>query len=177
LEVSRLSSTSVFSCSLLFHTRFPLSYHRSKSSAAMPKRSVYILSSQLLFYLYCCLPVVAQSTCSASSPCTEGCCSIYGNCGYGPAFCGAGNCTSTCTAQSECNPGGWPAKYYQYSICPLNVCCSQYGFCGTTTSFCGTKTVQEPSCSGTSSTGRTIGYYEGWAVTRNCDSESPSDGN
>ncbi len=54
--------------------------------------------------------------------------------------------------------------------CPLNVCCSQYGFCGTTPAFCGSAVVAEPSCTGTSSNARTVGYYEGWAPSRKCDS-------
>ena len=59
----------------------------------------------------------------------------------------------------------------QMRLCPLNVCCSPYGFCGTTTEFCGNVTFPEPSCSGTSASKRTIGYYEGWAVTGGCDSK------
>ncbi|KAJ2979137.1 hypothetical protein NQ176_g3433 [Zarea fungicola] len=40
--------------------------------------------------------------------------------------------------------------------------------------FCGTGTViANPSCSGTSATKRTIGYYEGWSTTRSCDGMVP----
>lgn len=39
---------------------------------------------------------------------------------------------------------------------------------GTTSDFCGTKSVKSPSCSGTSSMNRVIGYYEGWAQNRDC---------
>ncbi|KAK7029911.1 putative class V chitinase [Favolaschia claudopus] len=47
-------------------------------------------------------------------------------------------------------------------------------FCGTTSEFCGDQTVTEPSCSGgTSSNQRTIGYYEGWAISRACDQMYP----
>jgi len=40
---------------------------------------------------------------------------------------------------------------------------------GTTKEFCGDKTVKAPSCSGTSSSKRTIAYYEGWNQDRTCD--------
>lgn len=59
--------------------------------------------------------------------------------------------------------------------CPLNVCCSEFGFCGTTEDFCGDSTVTQPSCSGTSSTKRMIGYYEGWNHERACDTMPPED--
>ncbi|ODM15752.1 hypothetical protein SI65_08986 [Aspergillus cristatus] len=58
--------------------------------------------------------------------------------------------------------------------CPLNVCCSEFGFCGTTEEFCGNKTVTAPSCDGgSSSSKRTIGYYESWSLSRNCDRVYP----
>lgn len=41
---------------------------------------------------------------------------------------------------------------------------------GTTSDFCGDTTVTRPSCSGTSSDARTIGYYEGWSLERSCQS-------
>lgn len=43
-----------------------------------------------------------SGTCSDTSDCVSGCCSIYGSCGFGPTFCGEGNCTSTCDAVAEC---------------------------------------------------------------------------
>ena len=64
-----------------------------QSSLALTFFSLFIATLPLSF---------AQSTCSASSPCKQGCCSTSGNCGFGPAFCGAGNCTSTCNAQAQC---------------------------------------------------------------------------
>lgn len=45
---------------------------------------------------------------------------------------------------------------------------------GTTSEFCGGKTVTSPSCGGTSSDARTIGYYEGWNLEHKCDSMWPS---
>lgn len=44
---------------------------------------------------------------------------------------------------------------------------------GTTEDFCGTEKVLKPSCSGTSSNQKTIGYYEGWSTTRPCDGMYP----
>lgn len=130
-----------------------------------------LVAPLILLILCVCLPVFADSTCSTSSPCPEGCCSTYGVCGYGPDFCAPGNCTNSCNVKSQCDPGDWGPQYAEAEVCSLNVCCSPYGFCGTTSEFCGNATVAEPSCSGTSSSGRTIGYYEGFAVMRPCDSK------
>ncbi|GAB7348914.1 hypothetical protein MBLNU459_g7603t2 [Dothideomycetes sp. NU459] len=55
-------------------------------------------------------------------------------------------------------------------------------FCGETSDFCGTGcqegfggcgTVNRPTCGGSSVGKRTIGYYESWANTRQCQSVSP----
>ncbi|KAJ7932984.1 glycoside hydrolase superfamily, partial [Mycena leptocephala] len=94
-------------------------------------------------------------------------------CGLGPIFCGPGNCTSSCDQKSDCDPG-WGAEWSSAEKCPLNVCCSKFGFCGTTSEFCGTQTVTEPSRPGRSSSNqRTIGYYEGWSISRTCDQMYP----
>lgn len=60
-------------------------------------------------------------------------------------------------------------------MCPLKVCCSPFGFCGITKDFCGDVTVAEPVCTGSSATKRTIGYYEGWNLGRNCDTMEPEE--
>lgn len=84
--------------------------------------------------------IVYSSTCSKTSPCSNGaCCSQWGNCGYGPDFCGD-KCLSNCDAKSECG------KYGKTEKCPLNVCCSQYGFCGTTDDFCTEANKCENNC-------------------------------
>ncbi|KAJ7653279.1 putative class V chitinase [Mycena polygramma] len=121
-----------------------------------------------------CSPSVAQDfTCSPTKPCSIGCCGTSNVCGLGPTFCGQGNCTSSCDQKSDCDPG-WGPQWSTAEKCPLNVCCSQFGFCGTTSDFCGNATVTEPSCSGGSSSNqRTIGYYEGWSITRACDQMYP----
>src|SRR5947207_14711463 len=125
-------------------------------------------------------------SCGPNKPCKVGCCGINNVCGLGPAYCSTANCTSSCGEKSECDPG-WGPQWSSREKCPLNVCCSKFGttyfqsralrcsahkctgFCGTTAEFCGTQQVTSPSCSGTSSNQRTIGYYEGWSITRNCD--------
>ncbi|KAI1370938.1 hypothetical protein F4677DRAFT_457496 [Hypoxylon crocopeplum] len=131
--------------------------------------------------------LVQAQTCSPGSPCTIGCCSNDGGfCGLGPDFCAADKCNAelstngTCAQLSECDPGfnpgwgtTWGPTYAATQLCPLNVCCSKFGFCGTTEEFCGTSSVTEPSCSGSSAAGRTVGYYEGWALTRPCDAMAP----
>ncbi|KAK3935763.1 chitinase [Diplogelasinospora grovesii] len=141
------------------------------------------LSCFLFGLLLPTVPVVfAQTTpCSASQPCTVGCCGNGGIansafiCGTGPTFCGAGNCTANCGYKSECDPG-WGIQWSNASTCPLNVCCSPFGFCGTTADFCGGQQVAEPSCatSGLSTSKRLIGYYEGWNVERSCDVMTPA---
>ena len=94
-----------------------------------------------------------------------------GVCGMGPSYCAPGNCTSECTAKSECDPG-WGAQWSQATKCPLNVCCSKFGFCGTTAEFCDGKTVPSPNCpGGKSADQKTIGYYEGWNLDRACGRE------
>ncbi|KAG4435727.1 hypothetical protein IFR05_008777 [Cadophora sp. M221] len=103
---------------------------------------------------------------------TLGCCGKNNVCGLGPSYCAPANCTSSCDQKSECDPG-WGKQWSSAETCPLNVCCSKFGFCGTTSDFCGTKTVSKPSCGGSTSNGRTIGYYEGWSTTRACDGMSP----
>ncbi|KAK5129371.1 hypothetical protein LTR08_003556 [Meristemomyces frigidus] len=125
-------------------------------------------------------------TCAPGTPCSNGaCCSNTGICGYSPSQCGSSVCISNCNATAEC--GQYAPTGNQ--MCPLNVCCSNFGFCGTTDDFCNTDTSTPcqqgygtcgpppvPSCGGGSSTnGRTVGYYEGWSSTRICDSRLPDD--
>ncbi|KAJ5146324.1 uncharacterized protein N7515_000888 [Penicillium bovifimosum] len=68
---------------------------------------------------------------------------------------------------------GVRSTYAESEYCPLNVCCSEFGFCGTTSEFCGNTTVAEPVCGGSSTTKRTIGYYEGWNLERSCQTMKP----
>ncbi|KAI0476398.1 hypothetical protein GGR56DRAFT_642454 [Xylariaceae sp. FL0804] len=122
-------------------------------------------------------------TCNAATPCVNAaCCGTNGLCGYSPTECGTGNCTSNCDAKAECGEYGKEGS----KSCPLGVCCSQFGFCGSTSDFCdkdqgcqkgygGCGDVDRPSCSGNSITKRTIGYYEAWSNTRDCESVSPED--
>lgn len=84
------------------------------------------------------------------------------------------------TTTPECGKGATPGN----ETCPLNVCCSEYGNCGITADFCGKgcqsgcDALQRPTCeastnNSTSSSNRTIGYYESWALNRKCQSVSP----
>lgn len=93
---------------------------------------------------------------SPSKPCKIGCCGKNNVCGLGPDYCAAENCTSTCDAKSDCDPG-WGSEWSTAEKCPLNVCCSKYGFCGTTSDFCGDTKVKEPSCSGNTVQQRVVG--------------------
>ncbi|KAK4441922.1 chitinase [Podospora aff. communis PSN243] len=120
-------------------------------------------------------------TCGPGKPCEIGCCGQVnqegvGVCGMGPTYCGPGNCTSSCTAKSDCDPG-WGMEYSLASSCPLNVCCSKFGFCGVSDDFCEGRRVASPECAiedGTSDK-RTIGYYEGWNLARPCGTMKPKE--
>ncbi|KAI5919754.1 glycoside hydrolase [Camillea tinctor] len=135
-------------------------------------RFLLSLCLALAGWLYSTAVAQDDYTCGPDRPCKLGCCSNTGVCGMGPTFCAKGNCTSQCGAKSDCDPG-WGAEYSSAENCPLNVCCSEFGFCGTTEAFCGDNKVKKPSCSGSSSNQRTIGYYEGWSITRACDGMYP----
>ncbi|KAL4946997.1 glycoside hydrolase superfamily [Aspergillus filifer] len=76
---------------------------------------------------------------------------------------------------TACWGDSWSSDYREAENCPLNVCCSEYGFCRTTKDFCGDSSVAEPVCDGTSSSKRTIAYYEGWNFERACDTMAPED--
>lgn len=124
-----------------------------------------------LFVVAAATSITFAQQCSKSKPCdTDACCSQWGNCGYGPDFCGSG-CQNNCDAKPEC--GKWSKNF----DCPLRVCCSKWGFCGTTEDFCN-KECQgnceqppEPSCSSAvrSAPKVNIGYYASWAATRKCE--------
>ena len=99
-----------------------------------------IMQQSLVLMLFLCSSLVYCQTCSKTSPCTtNACCSQWGNCGYGPDFCGK-NCLGNCQAKSECG------KYGKREKCPLNVCCSEFGFCGTTDDFCSTTKKCQNNC-------------------------------
>jgi GH18 family chitinase len=84
--------------------------------------------------------------------------------------------TSNATV-SQCGINALPGN----ENCPLNVCCSEFGNCGTTADFCGKgcqngcDTIVRPSCEGSTSSKRTVGYYQSWADNRTCQSVSPEE--
>ncbi|KAH7202902.1 uncharacterized protein BKA55DRAFT_600509 [Fusarium redolens] len=132
-------------------------------------RRIWLLG---LLLLCLCIAVAADdTTCSATKRCKNGCCNKSGNCGFGPDYCGT-NCRSDCDRKSECNPG-FGSKWAEEDKCPLNVCCSKHGYCGTTKDFCGSKKVKRPSCSKSRGVERVVGYFEGWARTRPCNTFWP----
>ncbi|TVY85071.1 Lectin [Lachnellula suecica] len=77
------------------------------------------------------------------------CCSQYGYCGTGPAYCQAGSCTGgvggNCTAGLCCSIYGYCGTGSGYCTstcgtgpaCAVGLCCSQYGYCGTGAAYCG----------------------------------------
>lgn len=60
--------------------------------------------------------------------CTSSCCSECGICGYGPTYCGEGNCTSSCEAVAMC--GVYGDLTVNNGKCGMGLCCSAYGWCG-----------------------------------------------
>lgn len=118
-------------------------------------------------FLILSIPVPSSGqSCSKDKSCeTPACCSQWGNCGFGPDFCGP-SCLRDCDIRPECG---------QYSLtpeCPLKVCCSQYGFCGTTTDFCAQcqsncNAPVKRACSANAALVR-VGYYASWARDRSC---------
>ncbi|KAI4274222.1 MAG: hypothetical protein LQ337_004074 [Flavoplaca oasis] len=128
--------------------------------------------------------------CDVGSPCADkSCCGVNKKCGYGPDYCGEGNCTSNCDALAMCGrySDGGNIK------CGMNLCCSYYGWCGTSDVHCGNPDpngltpcqegmgncfkVPPPTCDpGAGSANlRTIGYYQA-SNTRNrlCNRISPA---
>ncbi|EHK21978.1 glycoside hydrolase family 18 protein [Trichoderma virens Gv29-8] len=130
-----------------------------------------------ILFLLSLLPsivVVQAQSCSASNPCKTGCCSKFGFCGLGPDYCASKICVANCDRKAECDPGGYGAAYVNHTTCPLDVCCSKWGFCVLTQEFCGDKKVTQPSCSTTfHKFERVVGYYEGWAMQRECNVFNP----
>ncbi|KAK7958671.1 hypothetical protein PG988_013519 [Apiospora saccharicola] len=129
---------------------------------------------------------LADGTCADKS-----CCSTKGTCGYGPAFCGKGNCTGSCDATAMCGIYSKGGK----EKCGMNLCCSAMGWCGTTETYCtnadpkghtlpcqkdfGSCVVKSGKTCGTGSgttNGRKIGYYQG-SNTRDrlCNKIYPAD--
>ncbi|PNH64228.1 hypothetical protein VD0001_g8902 [Verticillium dahliae] len=124
-------------------------------------------------------------------PCIDGsCCSKEKICGYGPSYCGAGNCTSQCDATAMCGEYSENAEM----PCGMKLCCSAMGWCGTRDIYChnadpvhntlpcqagygSCSITPSPSCaqgSGSSSK-RKVGYYQSWNVRdRRCNKVSPS---
>ncbi|OEL16989.1 Agglutinin isolectin 2 [Dichanthelium oligosanthes] len=68
------------------------------------------------------------------------CCSQYGFCGIGAAYCGVG-CQSQCSPPDAFGVGVPVAQCGAQAggvVCSNNLCCSQYGFCGLGAAYCGT---------------------------------------
>ncbi|KAJ9154789.1 Family 18 glycoside hydrolase [Pleurostoma richardsiae] len=95
------------------------------SSTSMALGS-YMIPRLLLFVTFCAF-VTAQE-CSATAPCEIGCCSSYGFCGWGDAYCGTG-CLNSCNAQPECSSS---------KPCATG-CCSIFGNCGLGPDYCAPK--------------------------------------
>ncbi|KAK2742693.1 hypothetical protein FQN57_005148 [Myotisia sp. PD_48] len=83
-----------------------------------------------IILLLCILPIfVASQECSATNPCSTGCCSKLGYCGTGAEFCSPENCIHGCIsaeADIECD---------QNKLCQTG-CCSKYNVCGLGPDYC-----------------------------------------
>jgi len=99
--------------------------------------------------LGCCLLVNSQGCGCASGLC----CSEYGYCGTGDAYCGAGCQSGPCSGSSPPPPPPPPPPSSSSACgggCTSGQCCSQYGYCGTGDAYCGAGCQSGP-CSGGSS--------------------------
>uniref|UniRef100_A0A803L851 Chitin-binding type-1 domain-containing protein n=3 Tax=Chenopodium quinoa TaxID=63459 RepID=A0A803L851_CHEQI len=59
------------------------------------------------------------------------CCSKFGFCGSGPAYCGGA------AEQAEAHPASVAAGECVRGRCPGGLCCSKFGFCGSGPAYCG----------------------------------------
>lgn len=99
----------------------------------------------------------------ASCPDFAPCCSRWGYCGAGDAFCGAGCQAGPCEdlrnqppAASPANEEGRCGKDFSGPACPdFAPCCSRWGFCGSTQEYCGLG-CQDGPCEGSTATGQPI---------------------
>ncbi|KAK8156434.1 hypothetical protein BKA80DRAFT_225161, partial [Phyllosticta citrichinensis] len=104
------------------------------------------------------------------------CCSLYGYCGTGAAFCGAGcqNPFGQCWTNITSSSGGSVSA----STCanaPSGPCCSLYGYCGSGNDFCGAgcqSMFGECWSNATSSSSRACGANAGGQTCANAPSGS-----
>ncbi|KAK8189685.1 hypothetical protein BKA81DRAFT_275546, partial [Phyllosticta paracitricarpa] len=104
-------------------------------------RNVTSSSSSLLPASSTCGANAGGQTC-ANAP-SGRCCSLYGYCGTGADFCGAGcqsmfgECWNNITSLSSTGACGASAGGQTCANAPSGPCCSEYGYCGTGAAFCG----------------------------------------
>ncbi|KAG2565353.1 hypothetical protein PVAP13_7NG057817 [Panicum virgatum] len=113
---------------------------------------IMVLTALDHVYLAAAAEAQAVPTCGfqvGGAVCGDGrCCSRFGYCGSGPAYCGFG-------CQSNCHEGPAPAPTPTLAgvelvkvgeqcgiqaggaMCANNLCCSQFGFCGLGAKYCG----------------------------------------
>ncbi|KFY44882.1 hypothetical protein V494_01266 [Pseudogymnoascus sp. VKM F-4513 (FW-928)] len=137
----------------------------------------------------CPTPDPGASLCDKDTKCADGsCCNECGVCGYGPTYCGEGNCTSNCEAKAMC--GVYGDLTVNNGACGMGLCCSASGWCGTTEAHCvgtpdapcqsdhGPCAIAVPKkCGADSGTTnkRTIAYYQAvGSYNRICNSIKPS---
>ncbi|KFY13881.1 hypothetical protein V492_03004 [Pseudogymnoascus sp. VKM F-4246] len=137
----------------------------------------------------CPTPDPGASLCDKDTKCADGsCCNECGTCGYGPTYCGEGNCTSNCEAKAMC--GVYGDLTVNNGACGMGLCCSASGWCGTTEAHCvgtpdapcqsdhGPCTIASPKKCGVGSgttNKRTIAYYQAVSsYSRICNSIKPS---
>jgi len=107
----------------------------------------------LLFIVILCSSssiVNGQGSCPGI-PCAAGlCCSPYGYCGTGTAYCGSSSSTVAPTVAPTAAPTAAPTSPSTKGCgtgpaCAAGLCCSQYGYCGTGTAYCGSSSSSSGS--------------------------------
>jgi len=113
---------------------------------------ILVLTALALVYLAAAAEAQAVPTCGfqvGGAVCGDGrCCSRFGYCGSGPAYCGFG-CQSNCHEGPALAPTPTLAGVELVKVgeqcgiqaggamCANNLCCSQFGFCGLGAQYCG----------------------------------------
>ena len=84
--------------------------------------------------------------CSTNDPCpASNCCSQYGYCGNGTAYCGVGCTGGPCTTPGAPPTPPPPTQCSATKACAVRTnCCSQDGYCGTSIAFCGAGCTNGP---------------------------------
>ncbi|KAG6545340.1 hypothetical protein Mapa_013189 [Marchantia paleacea] len=119
---------------VLFLFSFGELKHRTMAVSSKSPMAILVLALVVPFLVQGSLAQVCGSQAGGALCSGSNCCSQYGYCGVGDAWCGAGCQSGPCTSGTS----GRCGKDFGNSVCSGGLCCSQYGYCGSTTEHCTT---------------------------------------